>query len=280
MELGSLKNWIGRTMDADDIVTPRLDAEFRATFAPLLATTTSGNVGLGLHWCLVPAIEPMDALGQDGHPRTGGFLPPVPLPRRMWAGGEVEIIGALRVGDTVKRLSRIGDISQKSGRSGALCFVAVHHDYETERGLAIRERHDIVYRDAPNRSEPTRPPETVPPRKADLTWTVEPTTTFLFRYSAMTFNGHRIHYDPAYTTQVEGYEGLVVHGPIQATLLLNLAATMLRRVPAKFSYRGMSPLFAGSAVNVCGVRVHGDRVECWTTNADGRIGMEAVAEST
>lgn len=277
MDTSVFKSWTGRTMSDDDIVTPRLAAEYLATFDPNLARVADGDGALGIHWCLSPAIAPVAGLGHDGHPRKGGFLPPVPLPRRMWAGGEIETHGALRVGDRVTRRSSIGEVSHKTGRAGALCFVAVHHEYATERGVAINERHDIVYRDAPAPGARGSKPADAPARTADLQWQVDATPVLLFRYSAMTFNGHRIHYDPVYATEQEGYDGLVVHGPLQATLMLNLAATLLDCTPRRFRYRGLSPLIAGGTVSVSGVRGGDGRIECWTTNADGRTCMEAVA---
>ncbi|MDB5512164.1 MAG: hypothetical protein JWR08_1647, partial [Enterovirga sp.] len=173
LDLAHLKGWIGRTAEADDIVTPRLVAEFRSIFQPNLAPTPDDEAPPGFHWLLSPAIVPMSEIGPDGHPQRGGFLPPVPLPRRMWAGGEVEIRGALRVGEAVRRLSRIEDVTAKHGRSGTLCFVAVRHDYETARGVMISERHDIVYREAdPARpaapAAPANPPPAASePRRAD-----------------------------------------------------------------------------------------------------------------
>ncbi len=272
MDVGLLQGWTGRTAEAEDVLTPRLVAEYHATFDPCLAP--GPDAPPGLHWCLAPPIAPAAELGPDGHPAKGGFLPPVPLPRRMWAGGEVVSHAPLRPGDTVTRRSRIGEVTVKQGRSGALCFVAVHHDYHTARGLAVSERHDIVYRDASGSPAAGQPVE---PRPAELAWTVAATPVLLFRYSAMTFNGHRIHYDLPYVTGEEGYAGLVVHGPIQATLLLNLAATLLGGVPTRFRYRGLSPLIAGGAFRVAGNRGPGGTVECWTAAADGRVCMQAAA---
>ena len=273
--IGHLRQWIGREETNEDWVTPRLAAEFAAAFAPHLAPVEPSEAPLGLHWCLCPAIRPMAELGPDGHPSkdTGGFLPPVPLPRRMWAGGRVETFGPIRIGDAVLRRSRIGDVALKRGRSGALCFVAVHHDYETPRGPAIRERHDIVYREAAGAAAPPAPERPAP--AADLERTVETPPTLLFRYSAMTFNGHRIHYDLPYATGTEGYPGLVVHGPIQATLLYNIAALRLGRPPARFDYRGLSPVIAGSPVRVAAADEDGG-VRAWTETA-GRTAMEARA---
>ena len=290
------------------MVTPRLLAEFRATFAPALAKTAPDQTPPAFHWCLSPAIVPAAEVGPDGHPKRGGFLPPVPLPRRMWAGGEVEIRAPFRVGDTVTRRSTIADVSMKEGRSGTLCFVAVRHEYFTERGLAVSERHDIVYRDAEPKRPSLPPHAEVPadgrprstqaggasfeaplrsapqdeggggkPRKADLSWSIDATPLLLFRYSAMTFNGHRIHYDLPYVTGEEGYAGLVVHGPIQATLLLNLATVLGGKAPRRFTYRGLSPLIAGAPFTVAGARTPEGGVRCWTESHDGRTCMEGEA---
>ena len=281
LDVAHLQQWIGRNAEADDLVTPRLVAEYRATFAPQLFETPEGEAPLGLHWCLSPPIAPMADLGPDGHPATGGFLPPVPLPRRMWAGGEIETHGALRVGDDVTRTSTIGGVTAKQGRSGPLCFVAVRHGYATPRGLAVTERHDIVYRAAdPGSASPrSAPSDPARPRQADLRWTIETSPVLLFRYSAMTFNGHRIHYDQPYVTGVEVYPGLVVHGPIQATLCLNIAAELLGTVPRRFHYRNLSPLTAGDAFTVAGAKHADGTVASWTESADGRTCMEGEASA-
>ncbi|WP_289052634.1 MaoC family dehydratase N-terminal domain-containing protein, partial [uncultured Methylobacterium sp.] len=213
----------------------------------------------------------------DGHAAKGGFLPPVPLPRRMWAGGEIETLAPLRVGDRVVRRETVSDVAVKHGRTGTLCFVTVRHEYETARGLAIRDRQDIVYREAsrPGDAAPTAKPV---PAEDEAAWSVEANSVLLFRYSAMTFNGHRFHYDHPYATQVEGYPGLVVHGPMQASLLLNLAALRLGRVPARFRYRGVAPMIAGSRFAVAGRREgQGEAFQGWTA-VDGAVCMEAEAE--
>lgn len=265
--------WIGRSSESVDLVTYRLVDSFRAIFDPCLADVEEGSAPLGIHWCLSPAIASMDQLGPDGHPAKNLALPPVPQPRRMWAGGSLETFGPLLVGDSVRRVSTIAGIERKEGRSGELWFVAVDHEYSTERGVAIRERHDIVYREAARprdaRATPATPAEAVahPAR----IWAVDPTSTLLFRYSAITFNGHRIHYDLPYATGVEGYDGLVVHGPIQATLLLNLAAREAGPPPS-FRYRGLSPAIAGQPLSVCR-----DGDSLWTESADGTHHMEASA---
>jgi 3-methylfumaryl-CoA hydratase len=245
--------WIGQSTESEDIVTDRLVASFEATFAPNLAPVGAGEAPIGIHWCLSPSIAAMEALGPDGHPAKNLHLPPVPQPRRMWAGGAIESLGPIMKGDWVHRVSTISDINRKQGRSGELWFVTVNHSYHTPRGLAVRERHDIVYREAarPGKSpSPSSDPQPAPGEVA-LEWRLDTTPTLLFRYSALTFNGHRIHYDLPYATEVEGYEGLVVHGPIQATLLYNLAAVRHGGAPRHFEYRGMAPAICGRPLRLC-----------------------------
>ncbi|MGN8094947.1 FAS1-like dehydratase domain-containing protein [Methylobacterium sp. 22177] len=274
-----LTGWIGRTREASDLVTPRLLAEFRATFAPHLAPVSDGIAPPALHWCLAPETPPADALGPDGHAAKGGFLPPVPLPRRMWAGGEIETASGLRAGDAVTRTETVRDVAFKSGRSGSLCFVTVDHTVATGRGVAIRERQDIVYREAAGaQSETSAAPERDDPEAYAAIWDVSATPTLLFRYSAMTFNGHRFHYDQPYATRVEGYADLVVHGPMQATLLMNLAATLLGHGPRKFAYRGVSPMTANQIFRVCG-RVCGTVFEGVTLDAAGHVCMRARGDA-
>ncbi len=277
LDIDHLKTWIGRTTEAEDVVTPRLVAEYRATFEAQLAETPADEAPLGLHWCLAPPIAPMGELGADGHPTKGGFLPPVPLPRRMWAGGEVETHASLRVGDTVAKHSTIESVAFKEGRTGPLCFVAVRHRFSTARGLAVSERHDIVYRAAetaparPSAAASTEPAAAAQP-EAERTWEVETSPMLLFRYSAMTFNGHRIHYDHPYVTGEEGYSGLIVHGPIQATVCLNMAATLAGRAPRRFGFRNVSPMTAGRPFTVGGARRPDGGIAVWT-RSDQRVCM-------
>jgi 3-methylfumaryl-CoA hydratase len=183
------------------------------------------------------------------------------------------MLAPLRVGDRVRRVTTIGDITCKQGRSGELWFVAVNHEYATERGMAVRERHDIVYRQAagPDAGAPAQAQTRRPRRATRRAWAVATSPTLLFRYSAITFNGHRIHYDLPYATGVEGYDGLVVHGPIQATLLLNLAASEAGAPPRIFDYRGVAPAIAGRELHVC----VGEDGALWTQGADGTVHMDA-----
>lgn len=280
-DMEHLKAWTGRSEDASDIVTPRLVQSFRATFGRHLVPVDLGEAPLALHWCLAPPIVPIESTGPDGHAAKGEFLPPVPLPRRMWAGGRIEVVAPLLEGDSVTRRSRIGDISFKQGRSGRLCFVAVHHEFSTGRGLALRERHDIVYREAQPPGAPAAPKAApLAERPCDLEWQVEAGPVLLFRYSALTFNSHRIHYDHPYVTAIEGYAGLVVHGPIQATLLANIIATLAGTATIAMDYRGLAPLIAGAPFRIKAARQPDRTIKAWTEGADGVVRMEATGTAT
>lgn len=273
-DISYLATWIGKTEQARDIVTPGLVERFRATFGSRLAE--SADAPSGIHWCLAPPAAAEDMLGEDGHPRRGGFLPPVPLPRRMWAGAQVEFIAPIRIGATVDRASRVLDVAEKSGRSGRLVFVVVEHVLSCDGETVIRERHDIVYREAATGAPVSQHP-VEPDAPAQVTESVEATTTLLFRYSALTFNGHRIHYDLDYVRDVEGYPGLVVHGPLQATLLMHLAARLSpgRRL-RKIAFRGVAPLCHGDAftLNANGA---GADIQTWTADARGAMTMTLSA---
>jgi 3-methylfumaryl-CoA hydratase len=269
----SFADWIGRREVAHDAVTERLVREFDATLAPYLFAGRPDVSPLLIHWCLAPPARPLPELGRDGHPAKGGFLPPIPLPRRMWAGGSVEFLDDLRVGDAVTRTSTIARVENKTGRSGELWFVDVAHEIVTDRGPAVRETQTIVYR--PEQGSAARP---IAPTVAEgaREMPVELPNVRLFRYSALTFNGHRIHYDLEYATGVEGYEGLVVRGPLQATLLAHAAATLAGEPPRRFRFRGVAPLIAGRPASLRVSRSGGD-AKCCVNNADGGMTMEATA---
>ncbi len=242
------QGWIGRETRAIDMVSADLAHRFAATFAGQVADMP---IPPCLFWCLCPPVFTPDQLGRDGHPAPGQILPKLPLPRRMWAGGEIRFHGDLAIGDRVMRTSTIERIEEKSGSTGQLWFVAVRHRYAVDSEERIDERHDIVYRADPEKGAPARTPPFAE-RLDDLLAELRPETssTLLFRYSALTFNGHRIHYDHPYATEIEGYDGLVVHGPMQATWMANLAARHLGRTPSRMRYRGLSPLICGEPVVV------------------------------
>ena len=275
LDVEQLKRWIGVERISHDTITPRLAASLAAVLDAPTAFVEGDVPPVGIHWCLSPDIVPMHGLGADGHPARGEFLPPVQLPRRMWAGGELWFSGEFRVGDVVKRRSWVNDVAVKSGRSGALCFVEVMHEYITPRGLALRERHDIVYRGM----EPAAQTPNVTEAEADpdLILSVAATPVLLMRYSAATFNGHRIHYDRNYCQTEESYPGLVVHGPLQATYLLRLACQLnANATPARFNFRGLHPLFDGKDFSIC-AKQKNTEVSLWVQNASGAVTMKATA---
>jgi len=277
LDLDHLRQWIDNTTEAWDIVTEQLVKGLRATLFQDIGDPKAGDVApWTTHWCLAQPVFPMSELGPDGHPTRGGFLPPVPLPRRMWAGGEIEFIEPLRVGDETLRMSRILDVTVKKGSTGTLCFVSVEHEIETNRsGTAIRERQDIVYRDMGG-AAPATPPKAPPPvAKHRETHVSDP--VLLFRYSALTFNGHRIHYDRDYVTKVEGYPGLIFHGPLQAALIVEFAAKLHGGIaPKKFSYRGVQPLFEGTEFSINANDTDAG-TELWIANAEGQPTMKGTA---
>lgn len=238
----SFKSWIGRSEESSpDLVTRRLIEQFRATFGR--NCFTEDTVPSGFHWCLATPTVCTDALGEDGHPKKGSFLPPIPLTRRMWAGGEVEFLRPFEVNAEVTKRSIIKSIVPKEGKSGPLCFVTVEHLYLIASDVAVRDLQTIVYRDG-ERPSGSSLPTSDRGWSSDYEETVQITSTMLFRYSALTFNAHRIHYDFPYTTKMEGYQGLVIHGPLQATLLLNFASRTSGLRPKYFIYKGIAPAIA------------------------------------
>lgn len=263
------QDWIGRQMRQDDVLGTSLARRWLATFdLPLPAGAQQGcAMAQGIHFCLCTPEAPTAMLGTDGHPRRsedpGSFLPPLPFERRMWAASDIRFHAPLRIGDTIERTSSIASIAQKEGRSGPLAFVEVEHRTLADGTLAIEERQSLVYRPTAERDAPLSPP---PPGAAtfdrqgwDAVRTLIPDEILLFRFSALSFNTHRIHYDAPYARQVERYRGLVVHGPLMASLLLQMAARHLREngaggeegmALARFSFRATSPAIAGEELHL------------------------------
>jgi 3-methylfumaryl-CoA hydratase len=276
--LDTLRDWIGRTETREDQLTATPVAALSATLDRDDPTPVPGAALPPLwHWLYFTPLTRHSEIGEDGHARRGGFLPPVPLPRRMWAGGRLEFVQPLHVGETVQRVSTIKDVTVKEGRSGALVFVCVRHDFSNVRGLALSEEHDIVYRDAPLPGAPA-PEPTAAPRDEQFSREIVPDPVLLFRYSALTFNGHRIHYDRSYVTGVEGYPGLIVHGPLIATLLMDLLRRHLPDATVKrFSFKAVRPTFDIHPFTVCG-KVEGKTVALWGRDHEGWLTMQATAE--
>ena len=276
-----MKEWIGRSETVEDTVTAAPVAALRATLDHPAERPAAGSPLPPLwHWLYCLPLHRRSDVGHDGHARRGGFLPPVPLPRRMWAGSQLAFHQPLRVGDTVERRSTIEDVTEKAGRSGPLVFVRVRHEVRRkgESPLAILEHHDIVYREAPRSGEP---PAAVQAAPSSAAWRKRwvPDDVLLFRYSALTFNGHRIHYDRRYVTEVEGYPGLVVHGPLLATLMLELLHQERPGASvAAYEFRAIRPTFDTAPFEVCGQPAEdGREVRLWVQDLEGSLAMTAKA---
>ncbi|MDQ6685715.1 MAG: MaoC family dehydratase N-terminal domain-containing protein [Pseudomonadota bacterium] len=272
-------DWIGRSETRRDTITAAPPAALSATLDRDDAPPRPGDALPPLwHWLYFLPLARQSEIGPDGHARRGGFLPPIELPRRMWAGSRLRFRSALRVGDEAERVSRIASIAAKDARSGPLVFVTVRHEIANASGVAVVDEHDIVYRELP---APGAPPPLPPPAATDEVFarSIVADDVLLFRYSALTFNGHRIHYDRRYVTEVEGYPGLVVHGPLIATLLLDLLRRERpeARVQA-FEFKAVSPLFDIEPFTVCGRPDGAGRYALWARNARGGLAMQASAE--
>jgi len=267
--------WIGRRHVGCERITAGLVERFRAT-VPLvdLADETARALPC-LHWCLAPIAEPAGNLGPDGHPALGLHLPPIPLSRRMWAGGELRFFDALAMDDEVTRISTIRAIEPKEGSTGQLVFVKVVHEISTERGPALTETQDILYRDPAGNIGKRAAMVSADRPVGQPAATIKTDPVLLFRYSALTFNGHRIHYDHPYATGVEGYEGLIVHGPLIATLLADLARREIGRL-AGFRFKGQSPLICGEKLDLFASET-GEALELEARADDGRLVMTATA---
>jgi 3-methylfumaryl-CoA hydratase len=277
----NLTDWIGRSETVTDTVAP---TPYAALSAMLDRDPQRPPVGTLLpalwHWLYFLPLHRQSEIGPDGHAKRGGFLPPVPLPRRMWAGSQFQFHSPLRVGDALMRTSTIHDVTEKSGRTGPLVFVKVRHEIQRdgEADVALTEFHDIVYREAPSAEQPATAPTTAPAISPwERKWV--PDDVLLFRYSALTFNGHRIHYDRRYVTEVEGYPGLIVHGPMLATLLLDL---LRHEKPdaaiARYEFKAVRPVFDINPFFVCGEpQADGKTFKLWVKDHEGYLTMSATA---
>ncbi len=272
-----LREWMGRKETRHDTVTQWPVTALAATVDdPGIAVENGQPLPPGWHWLFFLEAKPPAELGVDGHPKRGGFLPPVPLPRRMWAGGRLEFVRPLLIGQAITRESEIISIEPKTGRSGTLVFVTVRHTVTAAGATAVVEEQDIVYRDAAKKGDPL-PPGKAAPSGAQWQREVMPDTVMLFRYSALTFNGHRIHYDRDYATGEEHYPGPVVHGPLQASLLIDLCRKNASAPLKKFEYRAQFPMFAGEKFTVNGTfDAAKSQADVWTANAAGNYAMRGT----
>ncbi len=283
LDLDNLRQWIGRTEDLDDIASAAPAAGLAATLDRDDPEPRPGDpVPPGAHWLyFLPRTRQSD-LDENGHAKTGGFLPPVPLERRMWAGGRIRFIAPLLIGEAITRHSEVVDVTAKDGKSGPLVFVVVRHQVSGPGGIAIEEEHDIVYRGAAPQDAPKdagKAPSAEAPGEAVWQREITPDPVLLFRYSALIFNGHRIHYDRDYVKGEEGYPGLIVHGPLIATLLMDLCR---RENPEarlnRFDYRAKSPIFDLGPFTVEGAPEDGGGASLWALDHQGRVAMTAEAE--
>ena len=272
------EDWIGRTEVASDRVSQTPARALAATFdrTDLSALGPGDELQPIWIWLYFLPLAPSLGIGPDGHPHRGGFLPPVDLARRMWAGSRCRFHAPIRIGDPVERTSTIAKVAEKTGAAGAMVFVTVHHAVTREGLLLMEEEQDLVFLAIPERFSPPAP-TALPPCDWSEPAAVDPVR--LFRFSAMTFNAHRIHYDRTYATEVERYPGLVVHGPLQAALLFDAACRHApEQTPAAFTFRGLRPLFDFDAVSVNGRRRGDEGLDLFTANGDGAVGMQATLD--
>ncbi|QGR86256.1 acyl-CoA dehydrogenase [Burkholderia multivorans] len=276
----SFDAWIGRREDSVDRITPAPIRLLRATLDDAEPSALPDALPPLWHWLYFLPGERQSNIGTDGHARRGGFLPPVALPRRMWAGGRLQFLRPLAVDTPIQRRSTIANVQSKSGRSGQLVFVTVLHEIGDAQGVAIREEQDIVYRDAPPPAAAGTPAPAPQPAPTDEQYSriVTPDPVLLMRFSALTFNGHRIHYDRPYAMEEEGYPGLVVHGPLIAMLLME---ELRRRHPGKtiraFDFKAVSPLFDTAPFTVNG-KLEGHTARVWARGPQGQLAMQANIE--
>lgn len=274
VDIAYLQQWIGKTQTDRDVLAPRQARLMAATLDIPQFDLVDGTALRPLwHWIYFHHGEPPSALGRDGHPARGGFLPPVPLSNRMWAGGDVEFIASVPLGAEVEKRSSIISVERKLGRSGELVFVRVLHELTHAGETVIKEYHDIVYKEASKSASMLAALDMPLPEQVRA---LTPDSTMLFRYSALTFNGHRIHYDADYCREVEGYTNLVIHGPLIATLLAGFAEDLGLRPLKRFRYRGMQPSLLGNELKL-NAASDGGSLLVWASLPNDAVAMRAEA---
>lgn len=275
------EDWIGRRSERSGMLTPELAGMLGAALGHAAAAPRDLSAGAKMprlwHWAAFPEFVPLDQLGEDGHPALGGFLPPLTFSRRMWAAGNIVFEGDFHVGEILRRSSQIVSVTEKEGATGPMAFVGVSHVIEGEQGGRITERQDIVYLDIP---EKFTPPKRLPVSDAlEFDETVVMNEARLFRYSAATFNAHRIHYDLTYARDVEKYPALVVHGPMQATLALEAAERHFGMPAKRFRFRGVHPMFHDQDLRLVGRRdADANAADIGTASPEGYMGLQARME--
>ncbi|MGE4219110.1 MAG: MaoC family dehydratase N-terminal domain-containing protein [Alphaproteobacteria bacterium] len=279
LDLEHMRSWIGRSESYEERIPVVSIHGMRALFDRADAPKEGDPLEPMEQRTLFTARAPQSQIGADGHPKRGDFMPPVPLPRRMAAGNTATFFAPLRVGEMARKVSSIHDVTMKEGRTGVLVFCTVRHHFINEAGtLCIEEDQNLVYRDNPpaDAKDSRGNSGKTPPAPTDHAWIKQhhPDPVMLFRYSAVTFNGHRIHYDRRYAMEEEGYPGLVVHGPLTATLMLHaaMAANPGRKVQ-RFEYTARSPVFDIAPFHVAGKPVEdGAAADVWSVTPEGNLG--------
>jgi 3-methylfumaryl-CoA hydratase len=276
MDMGHLKTWIGREQRICETLNPFQARALAAMLNHSRLPEAGDSLAPAWHWLYFLDTPSTAGTGTDGHPHKGGFLPPIPLPRRMWASGSVEVVQPLRLGESAEKLSKIRSVEHKSGKSGELAFVSIEHQVHQRGTLCICEEQTVVYRAQP--VEPTSLPHGEPAAvAADWSRTVEPDPVLLFRFSALTYNAHRIHYDRDYATRQEFYPGLVVHAPLLVMLLLDLVLQQGLVLPVKaIRFRAVRPTVDLGPVYLRGKR-EGPQVTLWSADHENYLGINAIA---
>lgn len=277
MDLAHLNQWLNKEQVCEACISVETANLMNATLSRDATFQAGEPLPPAWHWLYFHEAVRGDELGSDGHASLGGFLPPVPLPRRMWAGGKIDFIAPILLGEMAVKRSTVQEITPKQGRSGQLCFVSVAHEIRVAGEQRLSETQTLVYREASPSSGAAQSKAQPAPADADFSRSYQPDPIMLFRYSALTFNGHRIHYDIDYCRKVEGYPGLIIHGPLTATLLLDLFQQQYpRQVISQFDYRGLSPLFSPNPFAVHG-KANGT---AWASDHEGGLAMSATISRT
>lgn len=276
-DIAQFQKWVGKAEETSDTIDLSTCRRMEATLDRNAALMINDALPSLWHWLYFHQITKISETGRDGHAKLGQFLPPITLPRRMWAGGRFEFLIDLPIGCVATRKSTIKSVEKKSGRSGELCFVTVLHEIFCGGNVCLREEHDLVYRE----DEKTGDSITLAPLAEgcpDILQTIVPSPELLFRYSALTFNSHKIHYDRDYCREVESYPGLIFHGPLTATLLVQLALENSEgRKLRAFEFRAISPLFDTAAFELRGW-LRDEHISLQAVNLEGRLAMTATAE--
>lgn len=273
------RDWTARVETDVETLSPEPSVRLAATLdQPELAPATGQPLPALWHWLHFLPKEPQSQLAHDGHAKRGGFLPPVDLPRRMYAGGRFRFLAPLTVGDTVERSAEVLSITEKTGGTGRLVFVCVRYRLQCGGVVCVEEEQDLVYLEAGPPIPAPVPTDPLPAAEPGEAWRrAAPDAVMLFRFSALTFNGHRIHYDRDYVTKEEGYPGIVVHGPLTALMLCELARETAGRAPSSYAFRGRAPLFDGQPILLAGRTLEDASITLRAVRCDGTVAMTAEA---